>query len=359
MKIGFILPGIPGVPTGGSKVVFEYCNWLAVHGHEIIIYYLHDNWKKNALTNLVWKESLRFKARFIEPKWFKLNNKIKTLVIFSQSDFNCLCQVDVIIATALETTKYVYNLKNLFFAQSFENWATNKAYFIQGHEVWGATEEAVNDSYNYGFKNIVVAKWLEELVEVHSKKKVYLVSNCVDVGVFYDRENVRVNHSIVFHYRKAVHKGCEYALKVVKLLFEKYDDLKVYIVSNEQEHPEIPDCCTFYYNLKAEKIAELNNKAQIFMCTTIEEGFGLPGLEGMACGCALVSSEYKGVLEYAVDGENALLSPIRDVDLMVKNVIRLFEEPMLRERIVKAGIETGKKRSLENSARKFESILIK
>ena len=78
----------------------------------------------------------------------------------------------------------------------------------------------------------------------------------------------------------------------------------------------------------------------------------------MACGCAVISSSYKGVLEYAVDGENALLSPVRDVDAMVANIVKLFEDDELRERIAENGIKTGKERSLEKSAKEFERILI-
>lgn len=95
------------------------------------------------------------------------------------------------------------------------------------------------------------------------------------------------------------------------------------------------------------------------MCSSLEEGFGLPGLEAMACGCALVSTSYKGVLEYAIDSVNALLSPIKDAKSMADNVERLFENEILRKRITKNGIKTGIERSLDKSAKKFESALTK
>lgn len=77
----------------------------------------------------------------------------------------------------------------------------------------------------------------------------------------------------------------------------------------------------------------------------------------MACGCSVVSSN-RAVLEYAVDGENALLSPVRDVDAMVNNIVRLFEDDELIKRISENGVKTGKERSLEKSAQKFEEVLI-
>ena len=94
------------------------------------------------------------------------------------------------------------------------------------------------------------------------------------------------------------------------------------------------------------------------MCSSIEEGFGLPGLEAMACGCALVSTEYKGVREYAIDGKNSLLSKIRNPQDMAENIKKIFDDEELRMKIVKNGIETAKERSLELAGEKFEKVLI-
>lgn len=56
--------------------------------------------------------------------------------------------------------------------------------------------------------------------------------------------------------------------------------------------------------------------------------------------------------------ENAFLSPIRDVDAMVNNIVRLFEDEELRNRIAENGVKTGKERSLEKSAQWFEEVLV-
>ena len=58
----------------------------------------------------------------------------------------------------------------------------------------------------------------------------------------------------------------------------------------------------------------------------------------MACGCALVSTEYQGVLEYGINNKNALLSPIKDSVAMVENVCKLFENDDLYNSIVQSGI---------------------
>jgi hypothetical protein len=62
-------------------------------------------------------------------------------------------------------------------------------------------------------------------------------------------------------------------------------------------------------------------------------------------------------LEYAIDGENALLSPIRDVNAMVNNIRKLFEDDLLLKKYSTAASITGQIKSLEKSACDFEKIL--
>lgn len=143
------------------------------------------------------------------------------------------------------------------------------------------------------------------------------------------------------------------------MLYAIYPDLRVYVVSIEACPQNLSECCEFLYDLSPEEVAEVNNRSRIFMCSSIEEGFGLPGLEAMACGCALVSTEFQGALEYAVNGYNALLSPIRDVRTMVENVCRLFENESLYNSIVRRGMETASTRKTEVSAAKFENVILK
>ena len=77
----------------------------------------------------------------------------------------------------------------------------------------------------------------------------------------------------------------------------------------------------------------------------------------MACGDALVSTAYTGVLEYAKDGYNALLSPVKDVDALVKNVQRVFEEDELRNKLVRNAQESVKEFSWDIAVERFEEAL--
>lgn len=345
MDIIFVLPGIPGSATGGSKVVFEYCNWLVEKGHNVEIDYYHSRKYVDWFKNRLWEISLSYKSKYVEPKWFDLDKKIKRKVVYKDSDVEG--EGKIVIATAIETIDIVKQCDSL-----------KKAYIIQGFENWNHSDAEVCATYSLKMTNIVVAKWLKDIVDQHSITPSHLVSNCINTDVFCDKGECRRKHSIVFHYRSAEYKGAQYAFEVIKRLKRKYADLAVDVISIEDKPDYLPEYCKFHHNITSEEVAEINNRTEVFMCTTVVEGFGLPGLEAMACGCAVASTSYLGSLEYAVNGENALLSPVKDVDAMVANIMRLFEDDELRKRIAHNGRETGKNRSLEKSAKEFERILM-
>lgn len=349
MKISILLPGNTNRATGGYKVIYEYCNKLSIYGHDVCIYYYYGSMFESLhLPECIRLLFVKYFSEIVGPGlWFDLNKKIKKKVIHSSAEIS---NADVVIATSIGTAKDVFELPSE---------CGKKFYFIQGFENWNCSDAEVYASYKYDMTKIVVANWLKKIVDMHSYSESILVSNCINTNIFYNKENERKKHSIVFHYRSDECKGSKYALEVIEILMKKYADLSVDVISAEKKPNNLPRCCTYHYKIRADEISEINNNSQVFMCSSLEEGFGLPGLEAMACGCALVSTSYKGVLEYAIDSVNALLSPIKDAKSMADNVERLFENEILRKRITKNGIKTGIERSLDKSAKRFESALTK
>ena len=73
---------------------------------------------------------------------------------------------------------------------------------------------------------------------------------------------------------------------------------------------------------------------------SLYEGFGLPLLEAMACGCPVISST-RGSLDEMV-GEAALKIDPEDVDQMAFQLSRMAADQVLRSRLQVAGIAQAK-----------------
>jgi glycosyltransferase involved in cell wall biosynthesis len=80
---------------------------------------------------------------------------------------------------------------------------------------------------------------------------------------------------------------------------------------------------------------ELLARAAVFAYPSRYEGFGLPILEAMAAGTAVVSTTAGAIPEVA--GDAALLSEPGDVDALAGNLAKLIDDDQCRRRLVEAG----------------------
>lgn len=343
MKITFCLPSLPHVPVGGFKVVFEYANSLVERGHEVSIV-CFTNQKFNVVKNHTAKYYLSLIYKHFYPKWFSLDKRIKKIATPFRNEKH-FPDADLVFATAINTAEIVYHLPKR---------CGRKFYLIQDFENWTFSDEEVYQTYQLGMNNIVISQWLYELVYQYDPM-VRLLKNPIDTKTFSlvnpIEERNPLEIAMLYHYGD--HKGISVALEALELVRYKYPNIHVTMFGACDKRDDIDKKWISYYkNQTAKQLRDIYNKASIFVCASINEGFGLTGAESMACGCALVSTAYKGVFEYANE-KNALLSPVNDSHSLAKNVIKLIENQELRLSLARQGSEDLKAFSLENAVNKF------
>jgi len=88
--------------------------------------------------------------------------------------------------------------------------------------------------------------------------------------------------------------------------------------------------------------------ADAFVFPTLYEGFGLPLLEALTCGCPVVTSDNSSVEE--VTGGAALYSDAMDVEAIADGIRRVLEDSDLRDDLVARGLEHAKGFSWQSCA---------
>lgn len=83
-------------------------------------------------------------------------------------------------------------------------------------------------------------------------------------------------------------------------------------------------------------LPKLYRAADVMVYPSLYEGFGLPPLEAMACGCPVISSTRGSLGE--IIGDAAVAIDPEDVPAMVKRLSHLAADPSSRERLRAAGI---------------------
>jgi hypothetical protein len=88
-----------------------------------------------------------------------------------------------------------------------------------------------------------------------------------------------------------------------------------------------------------ERMAEEYCRARVFVHGSWYEGFGLPGLEALACGVPLVTTDSGGPRDYAFHEETALVVPPREPRAMADAIRRLHGDEALCEKLARQGRE--------------------
>lgn len=98
-----------------------------------------------------------------------------------------------------------------------------------------------------------------------------------------------------------------------------------------------------------EEVVELYNGAFAFLFPSRAEGFGMPNVEAMACGCPVITSNAFALPE--IVGHAALVVEPEDHDALAKAILRLHREPELRSELIRRGLMRASSYSWEKSAR--------
>ncbi|KKK99751.1 hypothetical protein LCGC14_2629590, partial [marine sediment metagenome] len=89
--------------------------------------------------------------------------------------------------------------------------------------------------------------------------------------------------------------------------------------------------------------------AALLVYPSLYEGFGLPPLEAMACGCPVVTANTSSLPE--VVGEAGIMVNPYDTSSLVQAMRRVLTDDKLRDNMVRKGLEQSKKFSWEKAAR--------
>ncbi len=106
--------------------------------------------------------------------------------------------------------------------------------------------------------------------------------------------------------------------------------------------------------VSTEELSELYRGAAVFAYPSLSEGFGLPVLEAMACGTAVVTSDRASLPEVA--GDAALLVDPQDPAAIAAGIERLLTDDRARLELVRRGFDNVARFSWERCARETAAV---
>lgn len=325
MRINFVLPLLMRTPVGGYRVVFEYADGLAKLGHDVTIVYPH-RWRPDPslagrIKGALWPLKKRLFDRPLVP-WHVFHPRVVHR-LSATIDERAVPDADATVATAWQTAASVAALPDR---------KGEKFYLIQHYETWSGAKSDVDATWTLPLHKIVIAKWLSDVGAELGAEDMFHIPNGLDFSRFRVTRPIEGRPMrIVSMYHHEPFKGVPDALAALRDFHAIHPEVPVTMFGTPVRGPEVPDWIVYRRDPpQAELVDDIYNGHSVYLGASLQEGWGLPPMEAMACGCTFVGTDIGGFREFAVDGETALLGPPGDVAAMTRHLVRLTRDPALR-----------------------------
>ena len=316
MKITFLCPHLR--IAGGVRAILTYADRLTAEGHQVDVVV-----PAKSRGRAFWRS-----LTHVGPDW--IPGFRARVVWVDQWRPSALPDGDAIVATAWQSAAAVAEAPAR---------CGRKFYFVQHYEsLYHGQAEAVDATYRLPLRKIVISTWLRDVMRERFASEAEVLVTPVDPTLFH-----AVPVTVATSRPRVLMLHHDYAWKGTADGFETVARVKrrvpgLYLVGFGVTAPKGPaGYDEFHADPPQDALAALYSGCEIYLCPSWHEGLGMPPMEAMACGAALVTYDNGGCRDYALDGETALVARRRDVGDLTAKLERLAADAELRARIAAAG----------------------
>ncbi|HKP95106.1 MAG TPA: glycosyltransferase family 4 protein [Fibrobacteria bacterium] len=353
MKINFILPSV--LKAGGVIVVLEYARRLGRLGHEVRVYYPllpYSGFLLNEPSK--WKRLFRLRLKPLLGNLLRMTRRIEWLsgpvqvrpIPFIHRLF--VGNADATIATAWPTAYSVHALPPSKGA---------KYYLIQHYETWDSEAARVEGSYLLPLKLITIAPWLTALMRSKFSRP---VAGEIHNGI--DRERFRPgpersweSPALLMLFHESEWKCSLDGIRILRNLKAAFPQVRVRLFGISFPTGALQGL-EYHRDPAPEFLLELYRTSHIFLSPSASEGWGLPVVEAMACGCAVVATRTGCVP--LLEPERALLASepgdFRGLQAHMEYLLTHADEARA---MAGRGIAAARKFDWDESARRLAGVL--
>ena len=162
------------------------------------------------------------------------------------------------------------------------------------------------------------------------------------------------------------HKNLENAIISFSEFREKHKDIK-FVITGDKNHWNYNNLVPLIKRLKLENeiifldyveyddLPKLYSGAIAFIYVSLYEGFGLPLIEAMACGCPVITSNNSSLKE--ISEQSAIHVEPLSINEIVKGMYNIYEDLEYRNELIDKGLENAAKYSWEKTVKVIEGLL--
>jgi len=281
-----------------------------------------------------------------KPIWIDVAANIKYIASWGEKH---IPDGDIVVATAWQTAPYV---------KDYSSKKGRKFYLIQHYETLYhsfGSEKKADETYRYPLRKIVISSWLKSIMRKKFNSEAELLVTPVNFSQFYPTRNgYNKKKRICMLHHFYDWKGVDDGIKAFKIAKMKYPDIRLVMFGADRKKVTLD--YDYYYKPWGDKLNQIYNSCDIFLCPSWREGLAMPSMEAMACKCALVTTDNGGCRDYAIHGKTALVSPPKSPKKLAENLIQVLENEELLRIIAQNGYEYVKRFTWDKAVDKIEKV---
>ena len=328
----------------------------------------------NALVGLGHEVEIWVPPGFGSPSYFQTDALIRevdfqTGEVFREFDDSALSElsnVDILVMTDLSLLPLVSPHRQK--PGTFMLLQHDLAYLYDLRDMADGVASLIQEYRDYlqtTCKIIVISDWIKDATKTKLGLTSYVVRNGVDKTIFHPDPEPLIRSeqplALIF-YDPQPWKGFTDLVAALLGVKQHFPGLRIAIIS--QGYPVAPAAGVWasfgfpviYFDRPDQRdMAKVYSSATVFVSASWEEGFGLPGLEAMACGVPVVTTDSGGVREYAVPDETALVTPPRDIPSLTEAILRVLRDEVLRTKLRDNGLKKARQFDWNRGIKKLEA----
>jgi glycosyltransferase involved in cell wall biosynthesis len=327
---------------GAERLLLSYVSMLDPKKYKFFVCSLRE--KPNDLQNQI--------LQYAEITNLKVKNRFNPIVIYSLYKLFRLIEPDI-IHTHLFQPRFYATAAHLFYRGSILITHKHNNVTPGKHNVFLIVEML---SILFNKKVIAISEAVKKTLKRYEfvpAKKIFVLHNGIEYQKFYkvaDSKSKNEGEIIIGTVCRLEHqKGIVYLLSALKIVLVQYPKVHLEIVGEGSLRQKLEDfsnklgisnSVTFFG--KFTDVIPFYRRMNIFVLPSIYEGFGIVLLEAMAAGIPVIATRVHGIKEVMVDGESGILVPPKNPDAIAEAIIKLIENPQLRNRLIENGFKRSK-----------------
>jgi glycosyltransferase involved in cell wall biosynthesis len=337
MKIAFILPGRDS--SGGVRCVSLVAQRLLDRGHSVRLLYRKPERDLRDWARLTYGRLFRPGA----PDWIRqFGGSVQAFGDLARVSFH---PDEILVAVGMSECAQLDRIETL---------PNPKVQYLHGSTP--LSPELVDRALRLPLPKIVVASYLKDLVASRGEDGAEVIHNGIDLDDYFASVPESQRDGVGTVYGQHPVKDPETTLSVLTQLSASRPNLPVRVFSVDRRPKQISSG-SYWRHPSLARAREIYSRSRVWVVASRSEGFSMPVLEAMACGCVVVATDCGGPKDILENGANGFLVPVGDVEAILSRVQLLIDNPDLCDRMREQGLRTVRRFPWERCIDELERTL--